>query len=102
MLRQAQADLRQARAAGEDSVIVSWWNPASGQAQRVAQGSAYDVDLIRSRHAHVEDWAAAIVANHLFAGLDAYVAANLWDLPAEMAVIPTSNGLAVAVSVHRR
>jgi hypothetical protein len=102
MLREAQYDLNHARAAGQDSVIASWWDPVSGTVQRVAQPSPYDANLLRSRHAHVEDWIAAIVANHLFAGLDAYVAANLWDLPAEMQVIPTSNGLVVAVSVHRR
>jgi len=35
---------------------------------------------------HVEDWVAVLVANHLFAGTDALVAALLWDLPAEVAV----------------
>jgi hypothetical protein len=102
MLRQAQGDLRQARAAGQDSVVVSWWNPSTGQAQRVTQASPYDAGLLKSRHTHVEDWIAAIVANHLFAGLDAYVASNLWDLPAELQLMPASNGLAVAVTVHRR
>ena len=57
---------------------------------------------MHARQLHVEDWVAVILFNHLFSGADAFVAANLWDLPAEMAVIPTSNGLAVAVSVHRR
>jgi hypothetical protein len=102
MLRQAQYDLNHARSAGQDSVVTSWWDPASGTVQRTVQASPYDANLLRSRHAHVEDWVAGIIANHLFSGLDAYVAANLWDLPAEMQVIPTSNGVAVSVTVHRR
>ena len=39
---------------------------------------------ITTRDAHVEDWVALLVANHLFAGADAFVAANLWDVPARL------------------
>ncbi len=100
MLRQAQFDLRQARNAGTDSVVVSWWDPASGQTARIVRQSPYTTDLIRSRRAHVEDWVAAIVANHLFSGLDAYVAANLWDVPAELSVKSTAVGTNVGFSVR--
>jgi len=100
MLRQAQFDLRQARNAGADSVIVSWWDPASERAARVVEPSPYTKGLIRSRRAHVEDWVAVLVANHLFSGLDAYVAANLWDVPAELSVRSTDTGANVGVSVR--
>jgi hypothetical protein len=100
MLRQAQFDLRQARNAGADSVVVSWWDPASGQTARIVRASPYSSDLVRSRRAHVEDWVAAIVANHLFSGLDAYVAANLWDVPAELSVRSTGTGTTVGLSVR--
>ncbi len=92
MLRQARFDLHQARNAGRDSVVVSWWDPATGRVGRTMQASPYDAGLVRSREAHVEDWIAVLVANHLFAGLDAYVAANLWDVPAELAVRTTPGG----------
>ena len=100
MLRQAQFDLHQARNAGTDSVVVSWWDPAANQAGRVVRASPYTTDLIRSRRAHVEDWVAALVANHLFSGLDAYVAANLWDVPAELSVRTTNTGAAFGLSVR--
>lgn len=100
MLRQAQFDLRQARNAGTDSVITSWWNPATGQSVRSAEPSPYDAGLIRSRRAHVEDWVAVLIANHLASGLDAYVSANLWDVPAELAVHPTASGASIGVNVH--
>ncbi len=100
MLRQAQFDLRQARNAGTDSVVVSWWDPTTNQAARIVSPSPYSSDLVRSREAHVEDWVAAIIANHLFSGLDAYVAANLWDLPAELSVKSTPSGANVGLSVR--
>ncbi|HUX33365.1 MAG TPA: hypothetical protein VMV51_05785 [Gemmatimonadaceae bacterium] len=100
MLRQAQFDLRQARNAGTDSVVVSWWDPATQQAAKVLRPSPYSATLVRSRRAHVEDWVASIIANHLFSGLDAYVAANLWDVPAELAVHPTAAGANIGVNVR--
>jgi hypothetical protein len=100
MLRQAQFDLRQARDAGADSVVTSWWNPATGQVGRTVQPSPFNQTLIRSRRAHVEDWIAVLVANHLFAGLDAYVAANLWDVPAELSVKPMPAGAALRLDIR--
>ena len=50
--------------------IVATWAP-----------TRYTQDLVRARALHVEDWVAVILFNHLFSGADAYVAANLWDLP---------------------
>jgi hypothetical protein len=42
------------------------------------------VGRIRARRAHLEDWLAVAVFNHLFAGADAYVAANLADFDANV------------------
>jgi hypothetical protein len=100
MLRQAQFDLRQAINARPDSVVDSWWDPVTGQATRVAHASPFNAGLVRSRRAHVEDWIAVLIANHLFSGLDAYVAANLWDVPAELQVRTTSTGVGVGMSVR--
>jgi hypothetical protein len=41
----------------------------------------YSSDRLGARRLHVEDWVAALIFNHLFAGADAFVAAQLWDLP---------------------
>ena len=43
-------------------------------------------DRVRARRAHLEDWIAVVVFNHLFAGADAYVAANLADFDANVDV----------------
>ncbi|MFI5244998.1 MAG: hypothetical protein ACHQQR_07215, partial [Gemmatimonadales bacterium] len=69
--------------------------PATGLAQRDSHGNpvvsswaqtGYTQDLVRARALHVEDWVAVILFNHLFSGADAYVAANLWDLPQHLGV----------------
>ena len=43
-------------------------------------------DRVAARRAHLEDWIAVVVFNHLFAGADAYVAANLADFDANVQV----------------
>ena len=48
------------------------------------------------RKGHVEDWVAFLIANHLFAAADAYVAAHLWDLPTQITVKPAADGARVA------
>ena len=51
------------------------------------------VGRIKARRTHLEDWLAAIVFNHLFAGADAYVAANLADFNTNVQVTSTDQGL---------
>jgi hypothetical protein len=41
---------------------------------------------VRPRKQHVEDWVALLIFNHLFAAADAFVAAQLWDVPARVSV----------------
>ena len=43
-------------------------------------------ELRAARRANAEDWVALLLFNHLFSGADAFVAAQLWDLPANVAV----------------
>ncbi len=41
---------------------------------------------VRGRRSHLEDWLAIVVFNHLFAGADAFVSANLADFDANVQV----------------
>lgn len=41
---------------------------------------------VRARKQQFEDWIALIIFNHLFAAADAFVAAQLWDVPARVSV----------------
>jgi hypothetical protein len=42
--------------------------------------------LMRARKQQLEDWLAVLIFNHLFSGADAFVAAQLWDVPARVSV----------------
>ena len=99
MVRMSAADLREARRNLSDSVTVSFVN-AAGNAEVVRVRSQWTSELVRARRAHVEDWIAVWAANHLFSALDAFVAAHLWDLPAEVAVTATPRSTGLALKLH--
>jgi hypothetical protein len=96
MLRESNAELREARRLRSDSTYVIGYENGNPITAR----SPYNDDLINLRRAHREDWVAAIIANHFFAGADAYVAAHLWDLPAQVAVKQTERGTVVAARLR--
>lgn len=98
MLRESSADLRQARRFRSDSLLVIGTDPNTGAT--VTLETSFNDELIRIRKSHVEDWIAFLIANHLFAGADAYVAAHLWDLPAQMNVSQTPHGTVIAARVR--
>ena len=93
MLRESSADLRQAKRFATDSLIVVGYSESGAP---VTQASAYTESFINTRKGHVEDWIAFLIANHLFAAADAYVAAHLWDLPSQISVESRPAGTVVA------
>ncbi len=94
MIRESAADLREARRTADDSLVATW-NPT----RNTAGAPRFTSDDVRSRKRHEEDWIALLIANHLFAGADAFVAANLWDLPMQLSVRSTPNGTALGASM---
>lgn len=86
MIRESRANLREARRFAGDSIIVSTVNPSTGQPEIIKAAPRYPESLVRARRAQVEDWIAALVATHLFSGADAFVAAHLWDVPAQLSL----------------
>jgi len=95
MLRQAEIDLRYAQAHVHDSTLVvrSYQVDSLGQVVRDSTGkpipstygyARYDSTRVAARKTHVEDWIAALLFNHLISAADAFVAAQLWDLPAHV------------------
>ena len=100
MVRETSIALRQARRLEADSVPVYFVNPTSGVADTLYRPGRYSSSLVRSRRAHREDWIAALVANHIIAGADAFVAAHLWDVP--MRVGFRSAGAAAELSARLR
>jgi hypothetical protein len=97
MLRESAAELRQARRFRTDSLVVIGYDESG--VTPITQVSAYNDRLIDIRRGHVEDWIAFIVANHLFAAADGYVAAHLWDLPTQISIESRRDGTALAAKV---
>lgn len=96
MIRESAGGLKEARRFLADSIIVSYVN-AAGQPDVRYQRTPYSQALVRTRQEQLEDWIAVLAGNHLFSAIDAYVAALLWDLPAEIALraTPRAQGLAL-------
>ena len=56
-------------------------------------------DRVRARRTHLEDWLAAMIFNHLFAGADAFVAANLADFDANVQASYTDRSVRVMARI---
>jgi len=103
MARKASLDLREARAARKDSIPTGFSvDTVTGVITATGFTQNRLVARIGARRTHYEDWLAAIIFNHLISGIDAYVAANLWDFKANVAVTPTGGGAAVGASLSFR
>lgn len=101
MIRESAADVREARRMSGDTVVTSYVDPSTGAllgTPRVVP-RRFDPQYVHVRQSHVEDWVAFLLANHLFSGADAFVAANLWELPAELSVRVTPGGATVGASL---
>jgi hypothetical protein len=94
-LRQAEIDLHYAQRHSHDSTLVTqtYTPDALGQPTFDSTGTPipatfayarYDSARVGARKTHVEDWEAAVVFTHLISAADAFVAAQLWDLPAHI------------------
>jgi hypothetical protein len=100
MVRETTIELRQARRLQDDSVALYFVNPQSGARQTIYRPARYPSALVRSRRAHLEDWIAALVANHVIAAADAFVAAHLWDVPVQVGFHSNDDRSALSVRFH--
>jgi hypothetical protein len=89
MVRETSTELRQARRLQDDSIALYFVNPSTGTAETTYRPARYPSALVRSRRAHLEDWIAALVANHVLAAADAFVAAHLWDVQVQVGLRST-------------
>ncbi|HEY4219666.1 MAG TPA: hypothetical protein VGM67_21185 [Gemmatimonadaceae bacterium] len=85
MIRESAADVHEARRLAGDSTVVSYVD-AAGNPLLFKAPRQFNDAYIQTREAHVEDWIALLVANHLFSAADGFVAAHLWDVRARLAM----------------
>jgi hypothetical protein len=98
MVGKSRADLRRARSlATLDSLVTG---DPSLNGTPTTRTPAIDQGLLNARKLQVEDWIALLLFNHLLAGADAYVAANLWDLPARVSIEHTPGRTAIGARVR--
>ena len=113
MARKSAQSLAEAKAFARDSVVDTYridpvtglaaLDPVTGQPiPETYTVSRFTADRIRARRTHYEDWIAAIVFNHLIAGADAYVAANLWDFRTNVNVTATPGSATVVATMRFR
>jgi hypothetical protein len=102
MLRKSQADVAEVRRQGTDSIPGNFTvDPSTGAVTPGATLPArFDETLESTRRLHVEDWIAALAFNHLISAADAFVSAQLWDVPTRVTVFPTTTGWTLAASVR--
>lgn len=88
MIRESIEDVREARRMSGDSLVVLSYVNSSTDAggETTTAPRRFNSSYVHVRQAHVEDWVAFLLANHLFSGADAFVAANLWELPAQLSI----------------
>ncbi|MCC6242432.1 MAG: hypothetical protein IT353_06300, partial [Gemmatimonadaceae bacterium] len=100
MVRRSSSDLAEARRYRLDTLPSDF---TVGGAKPTPTGivtGRYSSALVKTRRLHVEDWIAAVAFNHLFAGADAFVAAQLWDVPVSLSAVPARDGVVFAVAVR--
>jgi len=96
MARKSANDLREAKRYARDSIVATYEiDPATGLARRDSTGALIpDTFLpnrwggvrVAARRTHLEDWLAVLIFNHLISGAEAFVSAQLWDLPGQVSM----------------
>jgi hypothetical protein len=112
MVHRSAEDLRIARSFAGDSMPLRYQVDAiSGLVARDVNGDPivtawsqprYDDAWVRTRRQHYEDWLAVVIFNHLFSGADAFVAAQLWDLPGRVRLEHSPQGMTLRATIRFR
>ena len=92
MVRRSRADLTEARRYQTDTLPSDFIVNGTKLTPTGEVVGKYTADLAKVRRLHVEDWVAVLAFNHLFAGADAFVAAQLWDVPVTFSAVPSERG----------
>ena len=110
LANKAAYDLRYARAHARDSIVAAYdyntdgtikTDPASGRPVVLRyERNRYAGDRVAARRRHLEDYYALLAANHLLAGAEAFVSAQLWDLPTRVSIRALPFGTAVAATIR--
>jgi hypothetical protein len=105
----ASFDLRYARAHESDSLVLTYKFKPDGSVEVDSLGNPvgatflpnrYASDRVAARRKHLEDYYALLITNHLLAAAEAFVSAQLWDLPAHVSIRQMPFGHAIAATIR--
>lgn len=100
MIRESGADLREARGQLGDTLVLSYVDASGNKLPTpVLERRRFETVEVESRRSHVEDWVALLIANHLFAACDAFVAASLWDVHAHVTLDGTPSRFRIVARI---
>ncbi len=100
MVRRSRADLAESRRYQTDTLPSEFVVSGTNLTPTGSVVGKYTEGLSKTRRLHVEDWVAVLAFNHLFAGADAFVAAQLWDVPVSFSAVPRSDGTYVVATLR--
>ena len=100
MVRRSGADVREARRYRIDTLPAEFTVSSGIFRPTGTFSNRFTSDLVRTRRLHVEDWLAVIAFNHLFSAADAFVAAQLWDVPVSLSARPSAGGGAIVATLR--
>ena len=100
MIRESGADVREARRLRGDSLVLTYVDANGNKTTPTLERRRFGDEEVSSRRSHVEDWVALLIANHLFAASEAFVAASLWDVNAHVNVSGDRNNLLVGARIE--
>ena len=89
-------------------IFLAWEGVTLGMSLKADRELQYlkargdSTEAIDNKRQEREDWLILLAFNHLFAGLEAYVASHLWDFPEELEVRASPRGVGAVVTVPIR
>ena len=100
MVRRIRADHTESRRYQSDTLPSDFLVNGTNLTPTGEVVGKYSADLTKARRLHVEDWVSVLAFNHLFAGADAFVAAQLWDVPVTFSAVPSERGPFLVATLH--
>ncbi len=84
-------------------IFILWEGVTLGMSIKASHELGYlertNSSRVESKKQELEDWLTLLVFNHLFAGLEAYVSAHLWDFPGDIKLRALPDGIGGHVSI---
>lgn len=100
MVRRSKADLREVNRYRIDTLPATFAVVNGVFRSTGTITNRFTPDLERTRRLHVEDWLAVLAFNHLFGAADAFVAAQLWDVPVTLSATPRRDGAMIMATLR--